>query len=70
MITEVDADDPMAATQDVYKGEPMVVDVDGTKIPKVMVEVEGAAEDVVSDHRDVVISIQDIMMTQNGKICP
>jgi hypothetical protein len=68
MIIEVDADDPMAATQDVDKGEPMVVD--GTKIPKVMVEVEGTAEDVVSDHRDVVMSIQDIMMTQNGKICP
>ncbi len=68
MIIEVDVDDPMAATLGVGKGELMAVD--GTKIPKVVVEVEGVAEDVVPDHRDVVISIQDIMMKQNGRICP
>lgn len=42
-------DDSMAATLDVARG--MVMAVDGIKIPKVMVEAEGEAEDIVSAHQ-------------------
>ena len=68
MIIEVVVDDPMAATLGVGKG--VSTAVDDTKIPKVVIEVEGMAEDLVPDHRDVVISTQDIVMKQNSRICP